>query len=119
MLTTNCEKYLGQIISSTGKLENNINDRFNKGLGIVNEILGMLKEVSFGYHYFQIAMLFRNSKLVNGILYSIETLYGLTNAHIDKLEQCDRLLMRKCSIVFQARQQKHFISTQMSYPSDI
>ena len=95
MLTTNSEKYLGQIISSTGKLENNINDRFNKGLGIVNEILGMLKEVSFGFHYFQIAMLFRNSKLVNGILFSIETLYGLTNAHIDKLEQCDRLLMRK------------------------
>ena len=76
------EKYLGQVLSSNGKLENNITERYNKGLGIVNKILCILKEVSFGCHYFQIAMLFRNSKLVNGILYSIETLYGLTNAHI-------------------------------------
>ena len=95
MHTTNREKYLGQIISSNGKLENNITERFNKGLGLVNEIIGLLKEVSFGYHYFQMAMLFRNSKLVNGILCSIETLYGLTNTHIEQLEKCDRLLMRK------------------------
>ena len=32
---------------------------------------------------------------MNGILCSIETLYGLTNAHIEQLEKCDRLLMRK------------------------
>ena len=89
------EKYLGQIITSNGRLESNINERFNKGLGIVNEILGMLKEVSFGYHFFTIAMLFRNSKLVNGMLYSIETLYGMTHDHIKKLEQCDHLFLRK------------------------
>ena len=41
------------------------------------------------------AKLFRNSKLVSGILCSIETVYGLTNAHIEQLEQCDRMLMRK------------------------
>ena len=95
MLTANREKYLGQIISSNGRLEENINERFNKGLGIVNEILGILKEVSFGYHFFPTAMLFRNSKLVSSILCSIETLYGLTTAHIEQLEQCDRLLLRK------------------------
>ena len=60
MLTANCEKYLGQVISSNGKLEKNITERYNKGLGIVNEILCILKEVSFGYYYFRIAMLFRN-----------------------------------------------------------
>ena len=95
MLTATNEKYLGQIISSNGRLDNNITDRFNKGLGIVNEIIGILKEVSFGYHYFPTAILFRNSKLVSSMLCSIETLYGLTNAHIEKLEQCDRLLLRK------------------------
>ena len=95
MFTANSEKYLGQIISSNGKLDNNIIERYNRGLGIVNEIIGILKEVSFGHHYFQIAMLFRNSKLVNSILCSIETVYGLTNAHIEQLEKCDRLLMRK------------------------
>ena len=54
-----------------------------------------MKEVSFGYHYFSIAILFRNSKLVSGMLCSIETVYGLSNAHIEQLEQCDRMLMRK------------------------
>ena len=95
MLTTNREKYLGQIISSSGKLEDNITERYNKGLEIVNEILGILKEVSFGYHYFPTAMLFRNSKLVSGMLCSIETLYGLTTVHIERLEKCDRLFLRK------------------------
>ena len=67
----------------------------------------MLKEVSFGFHYFSMAMLFRNSKLVSGMLCSIETVYGLTNAHIEQLEQCDRMLMRKvfncvCSTAIEA-----------------
>ena len=41
------------------------------------------------------AILLRNSKLVSGMLCSIETVYGLTKAHIEQLEQCDRMLMRK------------------------
>ena len=40
-------------------------------------------------------MLFRNSKLVSGMLCSIETLYGLNTAHIERLEKIDRLLLRK------------------------
>ena len=65
MFTTNREKYLGEILSSSGKIDNNILERYNKGVGIVNEIIGMLKEVSFGYHYFSMANLFQNSKLVS------------------------------------------------------
>ena len=45
MLITNSEKYLGEILSSNGRIENNILARYNKGIGIANEILGMLKEV--------------------------------------------------------------------------
>ena len=74
MLTTNREKYLGEILSSNGRIENSILARYNKGVGIVNEILGMLKEVSFGFHYFSMAMLFRQYNLVSGMLCSIETL---------------------------------------------
>ena len=73
MLTASSEKYLGQILSSSGKIDNDILMRFNKGVRIVNDILGMLKEVDFGYHYFSTAVLFRNSKLVSGMLCSIET----------------------------------------------
>ena len=55
----------------------------------------MLKEVYFGYHYFEMALMFRSSMLINGILCSIESLYGLTDGHIEQLEQCDRMLMRQ------------------------
>ena len=78
MQKTKKEKYLGDILSSSGRIDDNINERFKKGIGIINEIMSILKEVSFGYHYFEIGILFRNSKLINGIMCSIEALYGLT-----------------------------------------
>ena len=40
-------------------------------------------------------MLFRNSKLVNGIMCSIEALYGIKSKHIETLEKLDRKLFRK------------------------
>ena len=57
--------------------------------------MSMLKEVSFGTYYFEKAMMFWNSMLINGILCSIESVYGLTNAHTEQLELCDRILMKK------------------------
>ena len=87
MLTTQSEKYLGDILTSTGNIDENITARYNKGLGIVNQVLSTLKEVSFGYHYFEMGLLFRNSMLINGILCSIEALYGLKSHHIEMLEK--------------------------------
>ena len=95
MLKTNQEKYLGNILSSSTKLDDNILARFNKGIGLVNEIMSILKEVSFGYYYFEIGILFRNSKLINGILCSIEALYGLNTTHVEKLEKCDNTFFRQ------------------------
>ena len=42
-----------------------------------------------------ITTLFRKSMFLNGILCSIEVLYGINSEHIDKLEKCDRSLMRR------------------------
>ena len=95
MLKTDKEKYLGNILSSSTKLDENILTRFNKGIGLVNQIISTLKEVSFGFHFFEIGILFRNSKLINGILCSIETLYGLNITHVEKLEQCDHTFFRQ------------------------
>ena len=55
----------------------------------------MLQEVSFGYYYFEIALMFRNSMFLNGILCSSEALYGIKNEHIEMLEKCDRAFMRR------------------------
>ena len=95
MKTANQEKYLGEILTSDAKIDKSITERYNKGIGIGNLIISMLKEVSFGVHYFEMAMMFRNSMLINGILCSIESVYGLTDKHIEQLELCDRILMKK------------------------
>ena len=95
MLTTKSEKYLGDILSSDAKIDINVQERYNKGIGLVNQIISILKEVSFGFYYFEMAFLFRSSMLVNGIMCSIEALYGLKSSHIEQLEQCDRMFMKK------------------------
>ena len=68
MLTSNNEKYLGDILTTDGKINQNIEERHNKGIGIVNTISGMLKEISFGQYYFEMAVLFRQSMLLNAIV---------------------------------------------------
>ena len=87
--------YLGDIISSDGKNKLNIEARVAKGLGIVSQIMDILKTVSFGEHYFQIAATLRESMLINGILTNCDVWYGLTNNDINQLEEVDKLLLRQ------------------------
>ena len=55
MLTSNREKYLGDLITSDCKINYNIEERYNKGIGFLNQIFSLLKEIS----YFEMAVLFR------------------------------------------------------------
>ena len=71
MNTTLKEKYLGNIVSADGKVDINITDRYNRGVGLVNQIISMLREIHFGQYYFEMAILLRNAILVNGMLFSI------------------------------------------------
>ena len=43
------ERYLGDILTLSGKIHENIEERFKKGIGKMNDILSMLNEVSFGH----------------------------------------------------------------------
>ena len=95
MLRSKRERYLGDIFTSNCKIDENISDRQNKDLGCCNEILVILKEITFGRHYFEIALTLRNAKLINGMLCSIESLYGLTSSHIEQLEKVDKLSFKK------------------------
>ena len=92
MKTASSEKYLGNVINNSGKIEENIQSRRDKGMGTINSIISMIEEISFGEHVFQIGLLFRNSMLINSMLCSSEVLYGITNAHIQTLEECDKAL---------------------------
>ena len=95
MLTSDREKYLGDILTTDGRIDQNIIDGYNKGMGKTNEIISILQEVSFGPHYFQMAILFRESILLSSMLGSSEVLYGITKTHIEKLEQADRIFFRR------------------------
>ena len=68
--------------------------RCDKGIGISNQILSTLKEVSFGTYYFEMAILFRTSQLVNGILFNTEAMFSIKEKHLSLLEESDKYLMR-------------------------
>ena len=89
------QKYLGEIYTIDNKSDKTIQMRHNKGLGIANTIISIVKHISFGYYSFEIALILRNSLLLNGILFSIETLFNINNSHIKLLEDCDLYLWRK------------------------
>ena len=55
----------------------------------------LLEEVCLGHHYFESAVLLRESLFLNGILFNIEVCYGLTKEEVDTLEAVDRILLRK------------------------
>ena len=101
MLASSQEKYLGDVITSDAKIDENVKMRQDKGLGISNQIMSILKEISFGQYYFEIGLLLRTSLLLNGILYNTEVLHNLKQKHIDQLEECDKLFMRR---LFEAEQ---------------
>ena len=90
MLSSSKEKYLGDVLMTDCKIDQNIEERYNKGIGIVNQILSILKEISFGKYYFEMAVLFRQSMLLNSILCNSEVLYGLKKSHIETLESVDK-----------------------------
>ena len=88
------ETYLGNILSHDGKIDNNVQERQNRGIGYANQIMSMLQEISFGCYFFNMAMLFRISILINGMLCSSESLYGIKKYHIEMLESSDKMLFK-------------------------
>ena len=86
-------------MTSDGKLNANIEERVCKGIGKVNDIMSILNEVSFGSYFFEMALMFRQSMLINSILCNFEVLYGLNKTHVEKMESVDKNFMRR---IFQA-----------------
>ena len=99
MVKSMCEKYLGDFICTTllgdGSNAENVKSRKSKGIGIVSQIMVILETVSLGFYYFEIAILLRESLLINGILFNSEVWYGVTKAQISDLEAVDKMLLRR------------------------
>ena len=82
--------YLGDIISQDGSNTSNVRSRVSKGMGLVNQIMKMLQTVSFGVKFFEIALSFREAILINGMLGSVESWYGLKEKEIEEFEEMDK-----------------------------
>ena len=57
--------------------------------------MSILQEVNFGKHYFEIAMILRQSIFINGLLWGTETWYNLSNKEVKDLEALDKILLRR------------------------
>ena len=71
------EKYLGDIITTDGNNMKNVEARRSKSVGIIKQINRMLNEVCYGPYHFEVALLFRESFLLNGILTNSEAWYNV------------------------------------------
>ena len=88
------DKYLGDLISADGSNDKNIQARKEKGFGIIKQIMTILHDYSFGPHYFEVAVVFRNAMLINAILCNSGVWYHLTEANLSDLERVDESLLR-------------------------
>ena len=66
-----------------------------KGFGIVTKIMDILKTVSYGEKYFEMATTLREAELINGMLTNAEVSYGISQSELDELEEVDKLLLRR------------------------
>ena len=89
------EKYLGDVLCSDGKNTKNIKNKIAKGLGKIAQIMNILDEVNFGPHYFEIALLLRESMLINGITTNAEIWYNFTQNEVQEFENLDKLFLRR------------------------
>ena len=78
MRTSSSETYLGDILTDNGKIDLNIQSRYDKAF---NSIFSYLREICFGQNFFSMAMLFRSSMLLIKMLSISEVLYGIKEKH--------------------------------------
>ncbi len=87
MDVVNEEKYVGDIVTNDGKHARNISARRSKGVGIIGEIANILDGLCLGPHYFSVAMMLRQTMLVQILLFNSETWLRLADKDLERLEK--------------------------------
>lgn len=88
------EKYLGDIVDQSGKIRNTVEDRRNKGYGIVAEILAIVNDIPLGKYKMEIGLMLRQAMLLNGVLFNSEAWHAINESEIRLLEAVDEHLLR-------------------------
>jgi hypothetical protein len=88
-------KYLGNMISSKGGIQETIEDRRNRGWGKIATIMGILSEITVGSHKMEVGLMLRKTIMINSLLFSAEAWSGVTEKQLARLEVVDTALLRK------------------------
>ena len=86
-------KYLGDILNEDGTINETVEDRRQKLIGIVSQISSILSSISLGFSYIEIALILRESLLINGTLTNSEVWPKLTKSNLESLETSDLSLL--------------------------
>ena len=95
MVQKDSEVYLGDVICNSGKNEKNITKKANQGLGAVSQIFVMLNQISLGYYFYEMALLFRDTNLVSKLVSSSEVWYNISKSKYQKLQAIDEMFLRR------------------------
>ena len=57
--------------------------------------MNILQQISLGHHYFEIALLLRNSLFLSSVLNNVEVMYNFTNTDAEEFDKLDLILLRK------------------------
>jgi hypothetical protein len=63
------EKYLGDLVNTTGNIKATVAVRVAKGYGIVSEIEAIINEVQLGKYKLEVGLQLMQAVLINGLLY--------------------------------------------------
>ena len=86
---------LGQMISNKRDNSAHISALKNKSIGIIKKIFNYLESLKLGQYYFECSIILMKSLLRGSLLYSIETLYNLTEKEIRDIEKIEEDYLRR------------------------
>ena len=94
MAESKSEKYLGDIVHSSGGNKPNVAKRLSRGWGRINEILAIVQEAPLGRRRVEAGLLLRKSLLINATLFNSEAWHGLTKSQVTAFEKLDEALIK-------------------------
>ena len=87
-------KYLGDIISKSGKLPENIAERRVKGVTSFSIVRAILEDIPLGRYRTEIGLELRQAMFLNSVLFNSETWHGLKATDITELDTLDEQILR-------------------------
>ena len=96
MLKTKSLKYLGDIVNSEGNINDTINARSTKAIGLRSQFSSLISSIALGNYYFEIAMIFRDAMYLNSILVNSETCFFINQKNMEILRAADAKFFQIC-----------------------